>query len=141
MFFACRCESFKRALHNSLRADVNPRAGGHLPVHHQAGAFKLVEFLPARPMPDQVRVCDQHSRRILMRLKHSYRLARLHQQRLVIFKIFQCAHDRVIAIPITRSFPGTAIDHQIARPFTDFLIQIVHQHAHGGFLLPSLAGK
>ena len=43
------CDSGERlvgALHDALRADVDPRARGHLPVHHEAGALQLVELLP-----------------------------------------------------------------------------------------------
>ena len=57
-----------RALHDALAADVDPRAGRHLAEHHQALAIELVEVLPRRPMRDQVRIGDQHARRVRMRL-------------------------------------------------------------------------
>src|SRR5690348_12431578 len=47
-------ESFVRALQNALRADVNPTAGGHLAVHHQAGALEFVELLPIVPVADEI---------------------------------------------------------------------------------------
>ena len=50
------------ALHDALRADVDPRAGGHLAVHHQPFFIQLVEMVPGRPMRHQVRVGDQHAR-------------------------------------------------------------------------------
>ena len=43
-------EGLVGALHDALRADVDPRAGGHLAVHHQALAIELVEVLPGRPL-------------------------------------------------------------------------------------------
>ena len=49
MFVSGRVKCLKGALHDSLRADVNPRAGRHLSVHHQAGALEFVEFLPVGP--------------------------------------------------------------------------------------------
>src|ERR1700751_5155101 len=60
-------ERFIGALHDALAADVNPRAGGHLAVHHQALALELVEMLPVGPAADEVGICDQHPRRSLMR--------------------------------------------------------------------------
>ena len=77
-------EGLVGALHDALRADVDPRAGRHLAVHHQALAVELVEVLPRRPLRHQVGVGDQHARRIGVRAEHADRLARLHQQRLVL---------------------------------------------------------
>src|SRR6185369_1483335 len=42
-------EGLVRALHDALAAYVDPRARGHLAVHHQALAIELVEVLPGRP--------------------------------------------------------------------------------------------
>ena len=42
-------EGLVGALDDALAADVDPRAGGHLAVHHQALAIELVEVLPASP--------------------------------------------------------------------------------------------
>src|SRR5215469_11137907 len=44
---------FIGALNDALRADINPRAGGHLAVHNQAELFELVEFLPVGPVADE----------------------------------------------------------------------------------------
>ena len=38
------------ALHDALTADVDPAAGGHLAVHHQALAIELVEVFPVGPV-------------------------------------------------------------------------------------------
>ena len=42
------------ALEDALGADVDPRAGRHLAVHHQALTLKLVKVLPGRPAPHEV---------------------------------------------------------------------------------------
>ena len=42
-------EGLVGALHDALAADVDPRAGRHLAVHHQALAIELVEVVPASP--------------------------------------------------------------------------------------------
>src|SRR6266404_8089547 len=50
-------------------------------------------------------------------------------------------NNGMVAIPIAGGLAGSAIDHQIARSLPDLFVDIVHQHAHGGFLLPAFAGK
>ncbi len=87
MFFARCGKCFERSLHDSLRADVDPRTGGHLTVHHESGAFEFVELLPVGPVADEIRICDQHSRRVIVRFENAHGLARLHQQRFVVRKI------------------------------------------------------
>ena len=59
-------EGLVGALDDALRADVDPAAGGHLAVHHQALPIELVEVLPGGPGGDQVGVGDQHPRRVLV---------------------------------------------------------------------------
>ena len=54
MFAACGRKSLKRTLHDSLAADVNPRAGGHLAIHGQSQALEAIEFGIVRPQPDQI---------------------------------------------------------------------------------------
>ena len=75
-----------------------------------------------------------------MRAEDAHRPARLHQQRLVVFERLQRAHDGVEALPVARRPAGAAIDDQVARVLADLRVEVVHQHAQGGFLLPALAG-
>src|SRR3954464_6734460 len=49
-----RRKRLERALDDALRADVNPTARGHLPVHHQAFALKLMKIFPGGPGADQI---------------------------------------------------------------------------------------
>ncbi len=93
-------EGFVGTLDDALAADVDPRAGGHLPVHHQALRIELMEVLPRRPVRHQVRIGDQHARRIGMRLEHADRLARLHEQRFVVVELLQHFNDLVEALPV-----------------------------------------
>ena len=44
MFLGRGGERFESSLHDSLAADVDPRAGSHLPVHRQAKTFEAVEL-------------------------------------------------------------------------------------------------
>ena len=47
----------------------------------------------------------------------------------------------MVGLPTAGCAAGSAIDDQIARALGDFFVEIVHQHAHGGFLLPAFAGN
>src|SRR3546814_19413918 len=70
-------EGLVGALNDALAADVNPRPRGHLTVHHQHGAIELLEMLPRRPMRHEVRIGDQHARRVLVLAAAANRIARL----------------------------------------------------------------
>ena len=131
-------EGFVGALNDALAADVDPRAGRHLAVHHEALAIELVEMLPGRPARHEVGVGDQHPRRIGVGAEHAHRLARLHQQRLVGFELAQRGHDAVEALPIARGAADAAIDHELARLLGHVGIDVVHQHAQGRFGQPAL---
>ena len=132
-------ERFVGALEDALRADVDPAAGRHLPVHRQAAIFEIAERFPVRPLRDEVGVGDQHARRAGMRLEDADRLAGLHQQRLVVRQRLERADDRVVGVPRSRRLAGAAVDDQIVGTFGDVGIEIVHQHPQRGFLWPSQA--
>ena len=76
-------EGLVGALHDALRADIDPRARGHLAVHHEALPIELVEMVPGRPMRHEVGIGDQDARRVVVRAKNADGLARLHEQRFV----------------------------------------------------------
>ncbi len=139
MFLARRRESFKRSLHNSLRANVYPRTRRHLAIHHQPGAFELVELLPVRPMANQVRIGDEHPRRIIVRLEHAHGFARLHQQSLVVLQVLKARNNGVVCLPTPRRPPRSAVDDEVLRPLGDVRVEVVHEHAHRSFLLPAFA--
>jgi hypothetical protein len=122
-------ESFVGALHDALRADIDPGAGRHLAVHHQAFLIELVEFLPGRPMRHDVGVCDEHARGVGMGLEDADRLAGLHQQRLVLAKRLQRSDDAVEIVPGARRPADPAIDDELVRVLGDLRVEIVHQHA------------
>src|ERR1035441_6013526 len=88
MFVARGVEGFVSALHDALRTDVDPRTSGHLSIHHEAGALQFVELLPIGKMSYEIRVRNQDTRSVLMRLENAYWLARLHEQRFVVFQGF-----------------------------------------------------
>ena len=121
-------EGLVGALHDALRADVDPRARRHLPVHHEALAVELVEVLPGRPVRHEVRVRDQHARRIHVRAEDADRLARLHQQRLVVLQPLQHGQNGVEGFPVARGLADAAVDDQLVRMLRDLGIEVVLQH-------------
>ena len=127
------------ALQDALGADVDPRPGGHLAVHRQAGALELAEVVPVRPFADEVRVGDEDPRRPFVGSEDADRLARLNQQRLVVLEAAQFAHDRVERVPASSRPAGAAVDDQVVRAFGHLGIEVVHKHPQRGFLSPALA--
>ena len=134
-------EGLVGALHDALRADIDPGARGHLPVHHQALAIELVEAVPGRPVRDQIGVGDQHARRVGVGAEHADRLAGLDEQGLVALEPAQRRDDAVERRPVARRPPDAAIDDELARPFGDVGIEIVHQHAQRRFGEPALGAE
>jgi hypothetical protein len=129
-------ERFIGALHDALAADVDPAAGGHLPVHHQTLLIEFVEVFPCRPMRHQVGIGDQYARRVGMAGKYANRLAGLHQQGFIVVEVFQRFDDRVIAIPITRGTADAAVDDELRRVLGDFGVKIILQHPERCFGQP-----
>ena len=134
-------EALVGPLHDALAADVDPGAGGHLPVHRQPLGFELAELVPVVPVADQVRVGDQDARRPLVGAHHADRLARLDEQRLVVLQRLQRADDRVVGLPGARRAAGAAVDDEVLGALGDGRVEVVHQHPHRGLLRPALAGQ
>ncbi|NYH19333.1 hypothetical protein GGD41_006561 [Paraburkholderia bryophila] len=128
------------SLHDPLAADVDPAARRHLAVHHQALAVEFVEVFPRRPMRHQIRIRQQHARRVGMRAEHADRLARLDQQRFVLFEVFERREDLIETIPVARGPANTAVHDQRMRMLGDFRVQVVLDHPVRGFRDPGLAG-
>src|SRR5690349_16486943 len=108
-----RRERLVGALYDSLAADVDPAARGHLAVHRQAAVLELAEIVPRRPGRDEHGVDDEDARRAGVRRKNTYRLARLDEQRLVVLERRQRPDDRVERRPAARGLARSAIDDQI----------------------------
>jgi hypothetical protein len=128
-----------RTLEDALRPDVDPRPRGHLAVHHQAALLEVAEDLPGRPAADEVRIGDEDPRRPRMGAHDPDRLARLHQQRLVVGEGAQFADDRVERLPRTRGAAGPTVDDEVVRVLGHLGIEVVHEHPERGFLLPATA--
>lgn len=119
-------KGFIGALHDALRANVNPRTGRHLAVHRKAFLIQLVEMIPVRPMRHEVGIGDQHTRRILVGAEDADRLAGLHDEGFILVQVLQRRDDPVEIVPGARGAANAAINHQFVRPFGDIRIEIVH---------------
>ncbi len=129
------------ALQDALGPDVDPRSGGHLAVHGQAKRLQAAELLPGGPLRNEVGVGDQHPRRPLVGAHHPDRFARLDQQGLVALEVLQGAHDRVVGRPAAGRAARAAVHDELVGMLGHLGIEVVHQHPHGGFLRPALAGQ
>jgi hypothetical protein len=127
------------ALDDALRADVDPRARGHLAEHHEALAVELVEVVPRGPPGHEVGIRDQHARRVGVGLEDGHGLPGLHQQRLVVAEGAQRREDRVEAFPVARRLADPAVDHQLRGVLRDLGIEVVLDHPVGRFGKPAAA--
>src|ERR1700683_1802922 len=92
-------------------------------------------------MANQVRIRNEHARRMIVRLEHADGLARLHQQSLVVLKLLQSRNDRMVSLPTPCCTPGSAVHNKILRTLSHVLVKVIHEHAHSGFLLPAFASN
>ncbi len=132
-------EGLVRPLQDSLGADVDPRAGRHLAVHGQAHGIQTTEFVPVAPARYQMRIRNKDTRRLFMGTEHADWLSGLDNQRLVILQALQRGDDTMIGLPISCGLSPTSVHDQLFRMLGNRRVQIVHQHAHGGFLMPAFA--
>ncbi len=124
-----RFEGLERALEDALGADVDPRARGHLPIHRQPHRLEAPELLPRRPAWHQERVGDEHSWGQLVGPGNAHRLARLHQQGLVVAQRPERRDDGVEALPRASRPPGAAIHHQRIGVLRHCGVEVVHEAA------------
>ena len=116
-----------RALEDPLGADVDPRAGGHLAVHHEPLAVVFVELRLGCPLRHEVRGGDEYARRVLMRLRDVHGASRLHAERLVRAQMVEAGDDFSILVPIARGAPAAAVDDQSLPIDGVGGIEVVHQ--------------
>jgi len=134
-------EGLVRPLEDPLGADVDPRPGGHLAVHRQAGPLELTEDVPGRPFPDKIRVRDEHTRRPFVRPEDTHRLAALDEERLVVGERAQLADDRIEGGPAPCGATGPAVDDERVGILGHLGVEVVHQHPKGCLLAPAAAAE
>jgi hypothetical protein len=79
------------ALHDTLRADVNPGTSGHLAIHCQAHGFQATKFVPCPPVGNEVGIGDESPRCAWVGMDDAHGLTGLYKERLVIFETPQRA--------------------------------------------------
>ena len=132
-------EALVGALEDALRADVDPRSGGHLAVHREALVFETPELVPVRPVGHEVGVGDQHPWRPLVRAHDADRLARLDEHRLVALERGERAQHRPVRVPRTGGATGAAVDDEPVGILGHLGVEVVLQHPKGRLLLPAPA--
>jgi Sigma-70 region 2 len=80
------------------------------------------------------------ARRFGVGAKNPDRFAGLNEQRFVVFKIAQGSDDGVEGGPIACGAAGAAVDDELVGLFGNLGVEVVHEHAEGGFLMPTFAG-
>ena len=136
MLFGGSGERLVRALEDSLRADVDPAAGGHLPEHRQPERLEPPELVPGRPAGHEHRVRDQHARRLRMRPEDADRLSALDEHRLVVPEPQERAYELLQAGVIARGLARAAVDDERLRVLGNLRIEVVEQHPQRRLRLP-----
>ena len=131
-------EGLEGALHDALGADVDPGAGGHLAVHHQALAVELVEMRPGRPVRHEVGVGDQDARRVGMGPEDADRLAGLDEEGFVVVERAERGDDAVEVLPGAGGAADAAVDDELVRVLGHVGGEVVHQHPERGLGEPAL---
>ena len=130
-------ERLVSSLDDPLGADVDPAAGRHLPVHRETEGLEATELGPGRPVPDQVRVRDQHPRSPFVRAEHAHGAAGLDQHRLVVGEGRQRSHQSVEGRPVPGCPAGSAVDDQRLGVLGDVRVEVVRQHPQRRLLRPA----
>ena len=132
-----RRECLVGALDDPLGSDVRPSAGRHLTIHREAQRLELVERLPVRPFRHEMRIRDQHPRRVPVCLEDRHRLSTLHDQRLVVTEAPERLDDPVERVPVPSRFAGSPVDDELVRLLR--VLEVVLEHAEDRLLPPALA--
>jgi len=90
---------------------------------------------------NQHRVDDEHAWCIWMRLGYADSTTRLNEQSFIAFEILERRYDAVEVGPTSSGFATSTVHDQLVRIFSDFRVEVIHEHAHRSLLLPSFTGE
>ncbi|MBA7605004.1 hypothetical protein ES703_12132 [subsurface metagenome] len=124
------------ALEDALGADVDPRAGGHLAVHHQARPVQRVELLLGGPAGNQVGVGDDNAGGVGEGFGHIHRPAGLNTESLIFGQSIEGGGDFLHFVPVTGHPAGAAIDDELFPVDGVGWVEVVVQHPFGGLGVP-----
>src|SRR4030095_2456824 len=112
MFAPSSGKSFERALHNSLTADVDPGACGHLSVHRQAKPLEAIELSVTVPLTNEIGIGDENTWRFIVCLELAHRFAGLHEERLVVFELTQQPNNGIESFPASGRTPRSTVNNE-----------------------------
>src|SRR5262249_36797197 len=134
-----RHEGFIGALQNALAADILPGCSRHAGIDGQPHVIELASAVLAAPVADEITVCHDHKRGGRLPRKYTDRLARLHDEGLILPHCRERRHDAIKTLPVARRAGNRHIDHEIVRRFA--ILEIVLEHAQDRLLPPALTAK
>ena len=113
---------------DTLRTDVHPAAGCHLTIVGDTHFFCNFPVLHIVVFTDQEAVGDDNTRCFWFGLEESERMARFHDQGLMVGHDFQVFHDEVVLHPVSADRSSFPISNQFIRIKSDFKAQVVVNH-------------
>ena len=134
-----RHEGFEGPLQNALAADVLPGGGGHSGIDGEAHIVELAAVVLAAPFADYIAVGHDDERRRRLAGKHADRLARLHDEGLILAHGRQRRDNAVEAVPVARRARDRHVDDEIFRVLAIF--EVVLQQPKNRFLAPASAAQ
>ena len=84
--------------------------------------LELIEVLPVGPIRNKLRIADEHTWRIFMRLQNSHRFTTLYKQRFIVLQYLEGSDNIVKRFKTSGSFATATIDNEVAWPFRYFRI-------------------
>ena len=106
-------QGVERAVHDALRADVHPAAGGHLSIVGYAQLHGGVPVFLVVIESHHQGVRDDDARGFGMGLEESQRMATLHDQGLVLCQFLQVHFEEAILHPVLADLARLAVGHQL----------------------------
>ena len=133
-----RSQGFVGALEDALGTDIDPASGCHLAVHGQPFGLQTPELIPGGPVRNDQGIGQEDPGGLRMSLEHGHRLPGLHDQRLVVFQVFERLHDGPETLPVPGRLPRPSVDDELFGLLADLRIEVVHQHPERSLLRPAL---
>ena len=121
-------EGVESTMDDTLRADVHPAAGCHLTIVGHAHFFCNFPVLHVVVLTDQEAIGDDNARCFWFGFEESERVARFHDQGLMVGHDFQVFLDEVVLHPVGADRSSFTISNQFIRIECDFKAQVVVNH-------------
>ena len=98
-------------------------------------------MIPRCPFAHEVGIGDDDARGHLVGRKYGDRLAGLDEQCVFGAEALEFMDDGMEALPVARGTADAAVYDEVLGALSDFGIEVVHEAAEGGFLLPAFAAE